>query len=106
MSQYLDWKVGDKVVCVDDAENGAYDSPEFVAVGGLDGLRKDAVYTIRSVGPDPEDGFLSVWLEEIYRQTFRGVETGYAIQRFRKVQPRKTSIAIFERMLKPERVDA
>lgn len=98
MTQYLDWKVGDRVVCIDDSPAPGFDTD-------MDGLRADHVYTIRKIAPmhagHSEDGKISVWLSEIYRplRSHEKAEIGFNPARFRKVHPRKTSIAIFERLL-------
>lgn len=102
MSDYRDWQVGDRVVCVDDQwhdDNGIkYECP----------LHSGTVYTISGIGEsnglyrgaarlvvvdlvevkNPDSGF------------FPRHVPGFAAARFRKVQPRKTSIAILERFLK------
>lgn len=109
MSPYASWQVGDKIVCIDDELHDRYMRPGWVSFGDLDGLTAGRVYTIRRIGVDP-GALMCVWLVEIIRPPlFSGdPETGYAVQRFRPVQTRKTSIAIFERMLTPKRehVDA
>lgn len=100
---YLDWKVGDRVQCVD---NGG-------AIGRWwnDAPVVGKIYTIRSIHLDHR-GDVTVWLNEIQRDPRaiqeHGPLVGYYPRRFRKVQPRKTSIAIFEAMLHGNRseVDA
>lgn len=100
MSDYTHWHVGMKVVCVDDYPGGYEARPDiFEYSDGLDGLTWGRVYTIRAIGPDQEDGSLSVWLDEIHRPLERGYETGYAVERFRPVQHRATDISIFTAML-------
>lgn len=99
---YLDWKVGDRVVCLDDTPSCEGPFPV-----------KGKVYTIRRIdfwrhwiAAVPGVG---VWLCEITRPLdANGREHPYGAYRFRKVQPRKTSIAIFEAMLHGNRseVDA
>ena len=97
---YVDWKVGDKVVCVDDTL-GNYSSWK-VADECMDGLVAGRVYTIRRVGVFA--GTLCVWLREIHRP-LRGRlcrqfgEIGFAAARFRPVQTRKTDISVFTRIL-------
>lgn len=98
---YRDWKVGDKVVCVNDG----YVPQRWKTIGGLDGLTTGKVYTIRRIGP--QYGHVTVSLEEIVRP-IRGVKTdgsplteeiGYNPSRFRPVQPRKTDISVFTALL-------
>lgn len=104
MSQYLDWNVGDKVVCVDDDPYSANCKRQLVVPVNydLDGLRAGETYTIRLIGPDRYTGAICIWVNEINRQA------GFNAGRFRKVHPRKvhprkTSIAIFEQMLHPSK---
>lgn len=88
MTQYLDWKVGDRVVCVDDtgAETVVYPFPK---VG--------TVCTISWIGYD--GGTLGVDLVEYPCPPSDTILRGWDPEYFRKVQPRKTSIAVFERLL-------
>lgn len=106
------FQVGQKVVCIDDSE------PDFIStvaqvVGGMDGLRKGATYTIRSVFVDPFYNAVCVRIVEIQRlplSVVRGVryEGGYDPARFRPVIERKTDISIFTALLtsQPEQVPA
>lgn len=90
---YADWKVGDRVVCVD-ASNMDFRQGEELPKQG-------SVYTIREIR-DLGRG-VAVRLNEIVNppKVYRpGVmECGFFARRFRKVQPRKTDIAIFKAML-------
>lgn len=106
MTQYLDWKVGDRVVFVGPAKRVS------IARSGLMGflfgkkrlhhsLEADATYTIKGIGSHFElnrhERLVCVLLVEA---CFSGSPTtGFPAEWFRKVQPRKTSIAIFERLL-------
>lgn len=92
---YLDWKAGDKVVCI---KTGAWSITKM----GETHPQYGEVYTIRYIAPSAETGRLCIRLMEIVNPPCRRggtVETYYAADRFRKVQPRKTSIAIFTAML-------
>jgi hypothetical protein len=102
---YLDWKVGDKVVCVDNSRPPNYH-------GVLTVLPEiGVVYTIRRIAPftwSTGTSGVGVWLEEITRSTKnpRGSEQPWGASRFRPVQTRKTDISIFTAMLKPSKVTA
>lgn len=101
------FRVGQKVVCVDDAESGEQ-YPGVIVFSGLDGLRNGVVYTIRSVFIDPFFNEPVVRLEEIYRRplaSYKGkqYEGGFAPRRFRPVAERKTDIAIFKAMLEDKK---
>ena len=96
---YLDWQVGDKVVCVDSVWHG---NP---ASGHPCPLVAGEVYTIASIGSGT--GFyrsfvrgILIDLVEVKNPDAPYIDTaGFCAERFRKVQPRKTSIAILERFL-------
>lgn len=100
---YLDWKAGDKVVCINAGD------PSYSGRGWVPGeeLVVDNVYTIKRILID-DAGDLVLHLHEVERSQFSksvfGDEAGYAVFRFRRVQPRKTSIAIFQRLLDNPRV--
>lgn len=101
---YLDWKVGDKVVCINDQPGFGPPSPWRVIRSGLHGLQKNKVYTIRRFGEFM--GEVQIYLEEIVRPRAGWMpdgslppELGYKIIRFRKVQPRTTDICVFTAML-------
>jgi len=107
MSAYRDWKVGDKVVCLQTwfEPCGGYGDE----VGPVEGV----IYTIREIGylSPSIPGKVHVRLCEIvnkarpcqvvgiWEQTFRA-------SRFRPVQKRKTDISIFTAMLTDNKVDA
>lgn len=106
---YLEWKVGDPVVCVDDAAHARYTS-WALSDTSFDGLTAGRVYTIRKI--DVDYGVVNVWLNEIVRprrgRTWAGEvpeECGYDPRRFRKVQPRNTDISIFTAIAKGHRVE-
>lgn len=100
MTGYLDWKVGDRVVCVDARGKWARHKP----------IRAKGIYTIRAIWAHPDTGEVGVTLNEVSNDIHPtyGLERGYEARRFRKVAPRKTSIAQFEAMLHSNRqtVDA
>lgn len=77
--------VGMKVVCVDDECGGKYVPKGRAFAIGLDGLRRGLIYTVRSVGVNPNSGRINIWLNEIYRPIRSGdvSECGYAHARFR-----------------------
>ena len=89
---YLDWQVGDKVVCVD----ADFDRPY-----GEASPREGEIYTIREIAPTRWG--IGLRLVEVVNPHFRyvggTVEALFEVSSFRKVQPRKTSIAILERFL-------
>lgn len=86
-----DWiktaKVGDRVVCID-ADDLSTCRP----------LKCGDVYVIREI--IEWHGEFGIFLEEIHNEANLWGEYGYYARRFRPVTPRKTDIAIFERMLK------
>lgn len=104
MSDYTSWYVGMKVVCVDASSNNY--APWTAIDPSMDGLQEGVVYTIRKLGL--YSGQPCVWLTEIERRMRVGHEAlgecGYSPRRFRKVQPRKTSIAIFHSILNGHRI--
>lgn len=86
MTQYLDWKVGDRVVCVDDND------VRFLEAG--------KEYTIAAIRAGTFTSRCGTLVEGVGIQLKEdGSPYYYFARRFRKVQPRKTSIAIFERLL-------
>jgi hypothetical protein len=89
MADYRDWKVGDRVVCVSGKPNPDYDRP-IPRLGG--------VYTISWVGLTDE-GEVMIDLQEMPQPETEKFYRGVAAIHYRKVQPRKTSIAIFTAML-------
>jgi hypothetical protein len=102
---YRDWHVGMKVVCIDDAWENEHTRPGFAYP------RRGQVYTIGAIAAE-------VMLYGIrYNGPWIGVqEVGgnwggrpeFSASCFRPVQPRKTDISIFTRMLTDTRevVDA
>lgn len=94
---FRDWQVGDRVVCVETwlLKDGTGDEAGPVA---------GHIYTIREIGLlHPFKNDVCVRLAEIINPIRAYLDaTGeacFAAARFRKVEPRKTSIAIFERFL-------
>ena len=88
-------------MCVDDETTDKYTPYRVRASSGMDGLRRNRVYTIREIGH--WRNALVVWLAEIVRPIATGEEKygepGYAVARFRPAQTRKTDISIFTAML-------
>lgn len=94
------FRVGQKVVCVDDAIHDEWKAPGFVYVGGLDGLKKGEIYTVRAVEFDSIEVAESLVLEEIVRPTLYTLDRdGFRASRFRPVVERKTDISIFTDIL-------
>lgn len=100
---YLDWKVGDRVICVDDdfdvGHHPVYRTASLPTKGG--------VYTVRGFYESTLKG-VAVLLDEIVNPPMPSVtlgwrELGFKPKRFRKVQPRKTDISIFTAMLHDQR---
>lgn len=102
----MTFRVGQKVVCVDDVPHGKY--APWPVKGGLDGLTKGTVYTIREIGA--YCGEPVVWLNEITREIVPGWEKygeqGFSPARFRPLVERKTDISVFMKMLTPQGVEA
>ena len=94
---YLDWKVGDKVVCVD-AQNIPFPA-------GSKNLVEGDVYVIRSIHICPLTEDVGLRLESIRNciNPFTGNEYAYRISRFRPLQTRKTDISCFTAMLTPKK---
>lgn len=99
---------GQKVLCVDDSVDcavGQFINGWLVSSVSLDGLTKNAIYTIRGyAGPSWLDNIThTYWLEEIHRpinqRTF--LEFGYKVTRFRPLIERKTDISVFQQLLNP-----
>jgi hypothetical protein len=100
---YIDWKVGDKVVCTYD-----YDVASLRARGTYCARCsfpvRDGIYTLRRIGRI--EGHVAILLAEIVnpigdiRLGFNG-ESGFYAEHFRPVQTRKSDISIFTAMLRP-----
>lgn len=78
-----EFRVGMKVVCVDDETHDRYQTPGYYSVGELDGLLKGEVYTVADVCP--EHGVPNIKLQEIVRRKIEGARyfSGFAPERFR-----------------------
>lgn len=98
MSQYLDWKVGDRVVY-------APSDPTRARGKRHKPLTVGRVYTIREMLGHPLTGEVGVMLAEVVNTIHPayGRERGYYARSFRKVQSRKTDISIFTAMLHDKR---
>lgn len=96
---FRDWQVGMEVICVETATDDKGLKLALPQVGEK--------YTLREISPSITDGQICVYLNEIvnadgcYRAGAREVygEVGWSARWFRKVEPRKTSIALLERFL-------
>lgn len=78
--------IGQHVVCINDTE-GIFDTPGIEYDPGLDGLKKDVVYTIRDLQIDDIENYLILRLEEIFRPlNADGSEPGYCYKRFKPLQ--------------------
>ena len=95
---YLDWKVDDKIVGIEEPMDRGW---------GYERPKQGRIYTIRQIGVG-RDGNVGVKLVEIvnekrdYPSVYGGIsygEVSFVASSFRRVEPRKTSIAIFERFL-------
>jgi hypothetical protein len=93
------FRVGQKVVCVDDVADGRY-SPFSPSGNNLEGLHKGHVYTIRFVGVSL--GVSVVRVREIERRysSVVGGENVYAATRFRPIVSRPTSIEFAHEILR------
>ena len=90
---FRDWQVGDEVVFL-----GYLNTHPRLRL-----LTADRVYKIRAfyvVGPGwADEGTVGILLDGVFNEHDHDGEPGYAPSGFRKVEPRKTSIAILERFL-------
>ncbi len=97
MSNYLDWKVGDKVQLVD---RGAL-RPEVYRCGEVLPT-KGTVYTIRNMSFDKTWDLATLQLVEIVNEVsqygHKSYEVGFFAKAFRKID-RQTNIDIFKKML-------
>lgn len=95
--------MGQHVVCVDDDEDNHYGDPgRSREVGGLDGLRRGAVYTVAASYISPTHRVPVVVVAEIWRprhsdSELYSHEPGFAAARFRPVD--ETKLSIFKAML-------
>lgn len=87
-----DVKPGDLIVCVDAA-------PRPFPVSDMSGLGRSEVYTVRDTGHDPFHQAAAVWLVEIIRPKWDGIESGFDINRFRPVS--KVRSEEFHRLVAP-----
>lgn len=106
MTQYLDWHVGMKVVCLDIAWPAHAAS---IAAKGCRFPELGRIYTIREIGVAQEDGKVYVRLREIVNprvnlRPWPAGEPRFGARRFRPVQTRKTDISCFQQMLAPSKV--
>ena len=96
------FRVGQKVVCVDDAKDRSdvnYDP------WGC----KGRVYVISKVGMFSSPAYeptLCVWVDGIYRPDWRGIDVPFRASRFRPVVTRKTDISVFRALINPVKEEA
>lgn len=96
----MSFYIGQKVVCINN-------TPMFPGEN-LNGLRKNAVYTIRwhgfiSLGYFPSE--YKVRVEELYRKKRSNSimeDLPYLAHRFKPLREKPTSIEVFERLLHPK----
>ncbi len=95
----MSFRVGQKVVCIDDKPNGLHKS------WGDSPIYKGQIYVIRDIEIGFRHPFAGVEdcvrLEGIDR-TYYGVDWPYRKSRFRPLVETKTSIEVFNRMLTPK----
>ncbi len=97
--------VGQNIICIDNSASAKYHHPGYLVMNhNFHGLKQGGIYTVRDVVEYLETPCL--YLKEIIREFVPKVETGFSFLRFRPIVDRKTDISIFEKMLKPEKVDA
>ena len=96
------FRVGQKVVCVDDSRGTKYMPAGFgpSRSSNLHGLTRGRVYTIRDL--DTEEGILVCRVEEIIRpvESYYGKEAWFAQGRFRPVAEKKTDIGFAHEILR------
>ena len=98
-----DFYIGQLVVCVDDDDHTELQPKGFT--GGLGGLKKGTIYTVRWHGFRFKHYRIRV--EEIIRRLspVDGEEYAYFGFRFKPLNEKKTDISIFTRMLKSLSLD-
>jgi hypothetical protein len=101
----MTFRVGQRVVCVDDAFHprgtaALVHGRSYLLSGKSHGLTRGSVYTVRSLAV-AHDGGPAIHLEEIIRSPAHPVlgEIPYRASRFRPVK--ETDISIFTAMLSP-----
>jgi hypothetical protein len=95
---YLNWKVGDKVVCLKNGKwSGLQPDESFPVYGGI--------YTIRNIEPHKDEVYIR--LEEVVNPgDYEDCEEcQFWAKHFRPVQTRKTDISIFTALLTPSEDD-
>lgn len=102
----MTFRVGMKVVCVDDVTHTKYIPAGFGCSDlSLHGLTCGRVYTVRSLGVF--HGVPTCRVEEITRpiESLFGEEAWFASARFRPTVERKTDISCFTKLLNPSLAD-
>ncbi len=90
---------GTKVICID--TRGCYSRCQCGGNHGLGPLREGNVYIVASVrggGSGQPDAGYTVHLEEIFRDDLMGNDVGYAPQRFRVLEERRSRTSAPERV--------
>lgn len=97
----MDYRIGQKVVCIATFDGGYGDEIDPVV---------DSVYTIRGIEPDRPSGYpTGLWLEEIHNEPrmYLGYaspqETSFSADKFRPLVERKNDTAAFIRALLPSK---
>lgn len=105
MMSNCNFRVGQKVVCINSRVTPDYHAKGLDYRGDLDGLRDGEVYTIREVFYCCLHQRVLVCLREIKRDISNRTrhEFGFEPRRFRPVAERKTDISVFKAMLNPSK---
>ena len=92
----MSFRVGQKVVCVDDSPPRYNHGPLLLGLP----LKRATIYTVRGFNPG---GYM--WLEEVVSgvSPYLDYEGGYLVSRFRPLIEHKTDISVFTEMLIPKR---
>lgn len=89
--------VGQKVVCVD-----SFDERPWIIQPAVEGR----VYTVRFVYPEDKYGPTHLLLHELKNPIAgNGHENSFGFWRFRPLVERKTSIAVFEKILQSSKIE-
>jgi hypothetical protein len=99
----MNFRVGQKVVCVDDASRSfRIIDPNFQRAS------LGCIYTVSASQVDPWSGVAALMLAELPTHSASGIETWHQAKRFRPLVERKTDISVFTKMLTDTRepVDA
>ena len=92
------FRVGQKIVCVDDNKNKNPPPFGFRWTGKIS-ISKGNVYTIKSIGVHPVIGSTCVELIEVMKRS--DTDYGYNVCRFRPLISQSDDIAMFKALLAP-----